>query len=77
MKGFVSSVFFRYRKHVKRGPTFFCKHCSGTGKLKENTIAAKLSDGKCTECGGTGKRQPRIKSFIPKNICEANPCQFV
>ena len=52
-----SNRLFRYRKHVKRGPTFFCKHCSGTGKLKENTIAAKLSDGKCTECRGTGKNK--------------------
>lgn len=48
---------FRYRKEIKRGSTFFCEKCNGSGKEKKDTIAAKFGDGECRSCGGTGKNK--------------------
>ena len=45
---------FRYRKHVKRGLTLLCKHCSGSGKMDYDTFSVRRSYQECDECRGTG-----------------------
>ena len=45
-----SNRLFRYRKHVKRGPTLLCKHCSGSGKMNYDTFSVRRSYQECDEC---------------------------